>query len=79
MNELMHTLFEPLDGGYCNYFYYLSVFFFAVFAFSTVTVLLKVVKRKTPSLVSVLTLLSQPLLLYFINRLQYSMCARALN
>ena len=75
----MHTLFGPLNAGYCNYFYYLSVFFFAVFAFTTVSVLLKVVKSKSLSLVSVVTLITQPLLLYFINRLQYSMCARALN
>ena len=79
MNDLMHSLFGPLNAGYCNYFYYLSVFFFAVFTFSAVSVLLKVVKRKSPSLVQVMALLTQPLILYFINRLQYSMCAGALN
>ncbi len=79
MDNLLHVLFGPLDAGYCNYFYYLSVIFFGMFAFTAISVLMKLLKRKKPTLVQTVTLLSQPLLLYFINRLQYSMCFRALS
>ena len=79
MDNLLSVLFGPLDARYCNYFYYLSVLFFGMFTFTALSVLMKLFKSKKPTLVQIITLLSQPLLLYFINRLQYSMCFKALN
>jgi len=79
MEDLMNTLFGPLDARYCNYFYYLSIFFFAVFAFAVVNVLLKLFKNKKVDATETFVVLLQPLLVYFINRLYFSMCVGALR
>ena len=76
----MNTLFGPLGGEYCAYFYYLSIFAFFLFA---VTVLggfyTGVIKGKSgmyyagiisASLVYFIT--------YFVNRLMYSVCSKSL-
>ena len=79
MEELMQTLFGPLDARYCNYFYYLSVFFFAVFAFSVGSVLMKLLNNKKVNVTESFVVLLQPLLVYFINRLYFTMCVGALR
>ena len=53
----METVFGPLSGEYCYYFYFLSIFmFFLTVAGGSLTYLL----------------------LYFVNRLMYSVCTKAL-
>ena len=76
----IQDLFEPLSVKYCNYFYYLSVIFFVVMCMAVISVLLSLVQGKNKMKLSEMVMVvSQPLLLYFINRLNYSMCVGALN
>ena len=46
MNNIIQSLFGPLDATYCNYFYYLSIFFFAIFLFSSLNLLKKLFDGK---------------------------------
>ena len=75
----MKTLFGPLDARYCNYFYYLSVLFFTIFVFSTGFVLMKLFKNKKVNITETFVILFQPLMIYFINRLYFTMCVGALR
>jgi len=79
MDNLLASLFGPLDARYCNYFYYLSIFFFSVFAFSLATVVLNLLKGKKVNMTTTFVILLQPLIVYFINRLYYSMCVGSLR
>ena len=72
-------LFSPLDRKYCDYFYFLSVLFFVMFVVMVIKVLSEIFGKGKPKLADCLVLLTQPLLLYFINRLNYSMCAGSLK
>ena len=75
----VQDLFSPLSHKYCDYFYFLSVIFFVLFLFAAVTRFMSLFEKKSVKLTDALVLMSQPLLLYFINRLYYSMCVGALN
>lgn len=75
----VQDLFSPLGQQYCNYFYYLSVIFFVFFLMACGSVLLSLTEKKKMKLTDMLIVTSQPLLLYFINRLYYSMCVGSLN
>ena len=81
MNQgnFIDSLFSPLSSQYCNYFYYLMIFFFGVFVLSAAFVLKSLFGKKKLKANEMLALLTQPLLLYFINRLYYSMCIGSLN
>ena len=72
MNQLQNLpelLFSPLGKDYCLYFYILSVFAFVLLVVS------KSLKNKGKGLIfDLVTLTSVPLVLYFQNRLFYSMC-----
>jgi len=71
----MEYLFSPLDKSYCIYFYYVSIVFFVFFLLSCCAVLKNLLSKKKPmSFSTIYIILSQPLLMYFINRLYYSMC-----
>ena len=72
-------LFSPLSHKYCDYFYILSIIFFVVFLFTTVMCVMNLLKKKSMKLTDAAILITQPLLLYFINRLYFSMCVGALN
>lgn len=75
MTNIMEYLFSPLDKSYCIYFYYVSIVFFAFFLLSCLAVLKNLFSKKKPmSFSTIYMILSQPLLMYFINRLYYSMC-----
>ena len=75
MQELMNYLFGPLDKHYCVYFYYTSIIFFALFTLSCFAVLKNLLSsKKSMSFTQIYVVLSQPFIMYFINRLYYSMC-----
>lgn len=79
-NTFLDSLFSPLGPQYCNYFYYLTVFFFSMFVFSAVVIVKTFfTDKKSMKAVDIVMILSQPLLLYFINRLYYSMCIGSLR
>jgi len=72
-------LFSPLNHQYCDYFYFLSILFFVFFVLAAFQVVMSFFSKKQMKLTDCLILVTQPLLLYFINRLYYSMCVGALN
>ena len=77
---MLTDLFNPLGQQYCAYFYYLSIIFFVISLLAVVTVLNKMFnKKKGMKLTDAVIIVTQPLLLYFINRLYYSMCVGSLN
>lgn len=78
MNALKN-LFTPIGKEYCDWFYYLSVLFFLMFVVSLVVVLILIFDKKPLTGVEVFVLLTQPLILYFVNRLYYSMCISSLS
>lgn len=71
-------LFSPLKRKYCDYFYILSVIFFGLFALAVITSIMSLTSKKPIPLSNALILCAQPLILYFINRLYYSMCVSSL-
>ncbi|MCH1611891.1 MAG: hypothetical protein L7S72_01220 [Flavobacteriales bacterium] len=76
----IQDLFEPLSVKYCDYFYYLSVIFFLITCMTVLSLLMNVVQGKNKMKLSKIAIVvSQPLILYFINRLNYSICVGALN
>lgn len=75
----MQTLFGPLDKSYCNYFYYLEVMFFGIFIFMIGMVLKTIITKKSYDAMQLFLVILQPLMLYFVNRLYYSMCVGSLK
>ena len=75
----VQDLFSPLSHKYCDYFYFLSVIFFVLFLFAAITCIMSLFEKKSIKMTDALVLMTQPLILYFINRLYYSMCVGALN
>ena len=80
MIQTMEYLFSPLGKRYCNYFYYLSIISFFFFVFACLTVIKNLFSKKMAmSFTSIYVILTQPFLMYFINRLSYSMCVNSLS
>lgn len=80
MNGMIDTLFGPLHKDYCLYFYYLSIFGFALLVLSFLTMMRLVISRKRSSTFyfnSIMVLLGYGIF-YFQNRLLHSMCANSL-
>ena len=75
----MNTLFGPLDQSYCNYFYYLEVLFFGIFIFTVGMVLKTMLTQKKYEPAQLFLVVLQPLTMYFVNRLYYSMCVGSLK
>jgi hypothetical protein len=76
----MDYLFGPLGKRYCNYFYYLSIMFLFFFGCACLMVIKNLFsKKKDMSFTSIYLILTQPFLMYFINRLYYSMCVNSLS
>ncbi len=81
----MESLFSVLSKPYCNYFYFLSVlgyFFFILISVSTVYLGYKDYKenkRMSAKFYMSLISISGYFILYFQNRLLYSMCASSLT
>ena len=74
----IEDLFSPLDGRYCNYFYYTSVLSFVLFVLALVSLLVKLFSKKMKCSMFDCLGVTQPLLMYFVSRLHYSICSRAL-
>lgn len=75
--------FSPLTNKkYCNYFYYFSVLSFilmVIFMIITLLAILKFRKKMNYSIILHLTtMVMNGFLLYFSNRLWYSMCVKNL-
>lgn len=80
MSDFMNTVFGPLSGEYCLYFFYLSIFSFFLF---TITIVAGVVMglQKGKSFGFYVSLVGASLIYlvtYFVNRLMFSICSKSL-
>ena len=79
---MMEDFFGPLTKEYCTYFYYFSVAGFIVmimFIIFTLMVLVRFHKKlNTPLMMNLLSMIINSFLLYFSNRLLYTMCMKSL-
>ena len=73
MASLVDNLFSPLGKEYCAYFYWLSVIAFIFLLLVLYNSLMLLLKGKFKVLYFVISLFG-PGLMYFNNRLLYSMC-----
>lgn len=78
MTETMDYLFGPIGREYCMYFYFLSILAFVLFVLSAAVIVNLVVKGKKFDTMNSFIMLFQPFLLYFVNRIFYSMCVNSL-
>ena len=72
---LEQTLFSPMGREYCVYFLLLTVIAFVFFAIAVFDVAITISKGKGNIFRSLLSLIF-PFLIYFNNRLLYSMCVK---
>tara|TARA_B100001769_G_scaffold260003_1_gene240264 strand:- start:41 stop:283 length:243 start_codon:yes stop_codon:yes gene_type:complete len=75
----MDMLFGPLDRSYCSYFYYLEVMFFCIFVLMAGVALKTILTSKKYDSMQLFLVILQPLTIYFVNRLHYSMCVGSLK
>ena len=69
------SFFAPLDGTYCDYFYYLSIINFILLLYIFFTALyIFFFEKKRDSLFHVILVSLPTFVGYFTNRLLYSMC-----
>lgn len=73
MNNLEQYFFSPLPKEYCVYWFWLSVLSFIFLVAAILSVTIGVYKGELGLSLGLLTLIS-PFLIYFNNRLLYSMC-----
>ena len=76
----MNSVFGPLPGEYCLYFYYLSILSFFLFLLAVVTGIVTGL-RKDKSVMFYAGVVGASLIYlvtYFVNRLMYSVCSKAL-
>ena len=71
-------VFSPFGKDYCLYFYALMIFSFILLIVAIFQVVFMLLKGKIGVGLAVTTALT-PFLVYFTNRLMYSICVRALN
>lgn len=78
MNSFEQTFLSPYSQEYCVYYFYLTIAALIFLALAILDVIVGIYKNKL-SLFDGLMSLIGPFLIYFTNRLLYSMCIGALN
>ena len=83
MADFMNMFFGPLSKEACLYFYFFSVLFGISFVFVSITVFIFILqnhkKMDMRLCFNLVLLLINVFLVYFVNRLLYSMCSRSLK
>ena len=83
MNSFVNTFFGPLDKKYCMYYFLLTVIFFVLLVLTFVfeiMILVKNYKRlNSINITGGLLVLFNALIVYFVNRLLYTMCSKSLS
>ncbi len=76
----MNTLFGPLSGEYCLYFYYLSIISFFLLAIAIISGVVRGLQGSKGMYfyISVLGTSIAYFISYFVNRLMYSVCSKAM-
>lgn len=81
MNNLM-GLMDPVGKNYCDYFYYLGVLALILMVYSLLMFLINFFREKDKDKMRHVAFLLYNLvasfLMYFVNRLLYSMCIKSL-
>ena len=75
MSYIENKLLSPLSREYCAYFYYLTVFTVIFFVIAFGEAVYSLIKGDV-SILRALVGLIIPFIVYFQNRLLYSMCVR---
>jgi hypothetical protein len=80
MSDFMNTVFGPLSGEYCLYFFYLSIFSFFLFTITIVAgVVMGLQKGKGFGFYFYVAWTSlMHLVAYFVSRLMFSICSKTL-
>ena len=82
MSDFMSTYFGPLDKSSCSYFLFLSVIFFGILVFALIAEIYFTItnfRQLNFRIVShSLLLLLNFFIVYFVNRLMYTMCIKSL-
>ena len=78
MNAFEQTFLSPYSQDYCAYYFYLTIFALIFLALAIVDAAVGLFNNKLSLLDAIMSLLG-PFLIYFTNRLLYSMCMGALN
>jgi hypothetical protein len=80
MSDFMNTLFGPLGGEYCLYFYYLSILSFFLLAMAIIGGVVSGLQKDKGLYfyISVLGASVAYFISYFVNRLMYSVCSKIL-
>ena len=73
--SLEQTIFSPLSKEYCVYFLWLTIIAFIFFVIAVIDVIVQLVKGKEGIWRGIISLIF-PFLIYFNNRLLYSMCVK---
>ena len=81
MSDFMSTYFGPLDKSSCSYFLFLSVIFFGILVFALIAEIYFTItnfRQLNFRIVShSLLLLLNFFIVYFVNRLMYTMCIKS--
>ena len=75
MSYIENKLLSPLSREYCAYFYYLTVFTLIFFVIAVGETFYSIINSDISILRGIVGLLF-PFILYFQNRLMYSMCIK---
>ena len=75
MSYIENKLLSPLSREYCAYFYYLTMFTLLFFVIAVGEAIYSIVSKHV-SILRALVGLIFPFIVYFQNRLLYSMCTR---
>ena len=75
MSAIENAFFSPLGKEYCTFFYALTVVAFLFLLTGVVTAVFAVVKGKLNIFAAAMALVG-PFILYFNNRLLYSICVK---
>lgn len=83
MANIMNMFFGPLNKDACLYFYFLSILFGISFIFIAICIFLYIIKNYSKMDLKVgfnlVLLLINAFLVYFVNRLLYTMCSKSIN
>ena len=82
MSDFMSTYFGPLDKSSCIYFLFLSILFFSMLVFALIAEIYYTITNfrqlNFRIVYNGLLLLLNFWLVYFVNRLMYTMCSKSL-
>jgi hypothetical protein len=82
MSDFMSMFFGPLDKQACLYFLFLSIVFFIVLVLTACSELIYIVRNyknlNFKSFTSGILILFNFFIVYFVNRLMYTMCSKSL-